>query len=383
MPSVQATGILRTDQHGGLFAGTKGMKLDAILAPHSAYTHCAWWVVGSPHGNHAVSTVAAIRQRFPSSAVRVVALGRTPPTSSTVHSQLQGNELLLRMLVPDCDIIPVGDLLQAPLDTLCPPQLAIRQAAQAASDSTEGPGGLGANGVVCSFDQQHCALPVVWEGGAQPAGVRGAAVLASWALQGLQSMQQGENSAPTNDHIAMDSGTGCTAAAVAVQLALLGRQGRHTRPPSLHVVLVAGSVAGFKRMLGHAAGELAAHEDVHDLLRVHDCTAGAPTASSRPDAPAVDVFLHHPPSAKSFGAVNASVAKAAVRLSRSTGVLLDPVYTSKLLQTVVQLQQSSTHDELCAPQRWLVVHGGGAGGLLGHAAALSKAIETLDATFEG
>ena len=381
------TGILRTDLQGGLFAGTKTLKLQSILNSTNVPLKAPWWVVGSLQGNHVVSAVSAIRQAVPHAPVRVVALGRSAQTGDP-PTQYQGNELLLRMLVPAEDIFSMRGLLGAQAASLCAPRAAIRDAAKAAqtgSTSLE----MGANGAICSFNAAHSSLPIVWEGGAQPAGVRGAASLAPMVLQGLASMRCGatqteahRGSQDVQEHVAIDAGTGCTAASLVAQLALDGATAL-----AIHVVLVAGTPEGFKHMLRLAVAELCSDASAClSSLELHDHTeSAAPHAAADPTTGAhhkraakLHVHLHRPPTAKSFGSVNSTAAKSAVALSRATGVLLDPVYTSKLLQTVLHLQDTEAWQSKQQLQRWLVVHGGGAGGLLGHAAALSKAVRALD-----
>ncbi len=384
------TAILRTDLVGGLLAGTKTYKLDAILSskPEDKQPK-TWWVVGSPRGNHVVTAVAALRQRLPFARVRVLALGRPPSASST--EDLQGNELLLHMLLPQADIVPSRDFLLGDAARWGPAEAALATVLRATSGNSNPTNAVGINGTVCSFEKEHEELPIIWEGGAQPGGVRGAASLApilDTIAQNKASTAQ--TAAGSLLNIAMDAGTGCTAAAVAVQLALIMRQRAITDGDSantgvhLHVVLVAGSPEGFEQMLHQAASVLAPQSSLRGVMSCIRLVDASSTPSrimgggAQEMDPLLSVTLHRPSTARSFGAVNSTVASACVQLARSTGVLCDPVYTSKLLFTVSQLQREAATRSPGHASSWLVVHGGGAGGLLGHSAALSKAVQQID-----
>ena len=138
------------------------------------------------------------------------------------------------------------------------------------------------------------------------------------------------------DHIFMDAGTGMMAGVMAYMLA----QMKH--PACLHVVLVAGNENSWYKQ----------------LIKIGDWWQ---SILGRPAPQPVNVHLYYPPSAKSFGAINAGVRSEIKRLAREEGILADPIYTAKLFMTVRHYIKSAE-----IQGNALVIHSGGGIGLLGH-----------------
>lgn len=166
---------------------------------------------------------------------------------------------------------------------------------------------------------------VLPEGGACSAALPGAATLPlTWADSSGQCPY---------DHIWMDSGTGISAISAMLMCGKLGWGF------TLHIVMMAGDEAYFLSQLAQAQ---------EWWEEVFEETAPIPCRYE----------LHIPPTAKSFGSVNATVWADVKRIAREEGILADPVYTAKLLMTA-----RGTMPEL--EGKHLVVHGGGGTGLLG------------------
>lgn len=75
----------------------------------------------------------------------------------------------------------------------------------------------------------------------------------------------------------------------------------------------------------------------------------------------IQVQFHQPVSAKSFGSVNATVLKAVRKIASETGVLVDPIYTAKLMMTFCDFQRAQPVPK----SPILVIHGGGTAALAG------------------
>ncbi|MDP5172516.1 MAG: hypothetical protein NWR72_19905 [Bacteroidia bacterium] len=169
--------------------------------------------------------------------------------------------------------------------------------------------------------QQPQRVFVLPEGGFCEAALPGAATLPL----GLDPSQF--------DHLWMDAGTGLSAIA---SLLMIGRTSwkLHT-----HVVLMAGTAEEFVVQLDRAS---------QWWETIFEEAAPLPGAYS----------LHVPVTARSFGAVNATVWEEVRRLAREEGILADPVYTAKLFLTARELIPHYAG-------RHLIVHGGGGTGLMG------------------
>ncbi len=139
------------------------------------------------------------------------------------------------------------------------------------------------------------------------------------------------------DHVFIDSGTGLTAAALAVRMT------QENRNAALHVVLLAGDENGFYELLGKSMDW---YTEILDPHEVHER--------------GIQIDLHFPATAKSFGSVNQAVLNEVKRMAREEGILTDPVYSAKLF---LEARRIIREKELKG--NILLIHSGGAPGLLG------------------
>ncbi|MFK7972993.1 MAG: pyridoxal-phosphate dependent enzyme [Bacteroidia bacterium] len=181
-----------------------------------------------------------------------------------------------------------------------------------------------------SDDQTRLLVP---EGAACTASWPGALTLGYDLWRNEQSLGQ------AFQHVWIDSGTGTAAAALAVGLGLLGRF------PTIHIMLAAGTEPEFHDTLQHCLGF------------IQENMAGVDTASIQSG---IQVQFHIPPTARAFGSVNASVEAFCKRFVSETGVLIDPIYTAKLMMAIEVWGQKRNEKEPT-----VVIHGGGLAALTG------------------
>lgn len=222
------------------------------------------------------------------------------------QTTLRGNALLIRLLTPDdqIDWIPAAEWDRAEAHAQ-------------------------------EIAQSHTAY-VIPEGAFCEAALPGACTLM------LDIMRNESETGLHFDHIFTDSGSGMTAGALALMNEVTGRS------TQMHIVLTAGDETFF----GEQGDRLA------DWM--------APFMSSRISFP-TGVRLHAPVTARSFGSVNATVLKETIRLARESGILADPVYTTKLLMTaraVIEMENLKGNV--------LIIHGGGGTGLMGFGEKLEQ-----------
>jgi 1-aminocyclopropane-1-carboxylate deaminase/D-cysteine desulfhydrase-like pyridoxal-dependent ACC family enzyme len=169
---------------------------------------------------------------------------------------------------------------------------------------------------------------LVREGGAQIEALWGSLTLP------LDIVQQEKELGLRFTKIWVDAGTGLTAQALILGLGLLQSQ--------IHceILLCAGSEAEFQKDLEQRRAELS-----HDLQRTIPC------ASFR---------CHRPLSARSFGATNKAVFQEIQRTAQESGVLLDPIYSAKLMMAVRASQPTWSAEE-----KVLILHAGGTSSLFG------------------
>lgn len=171
-----------------------------------------------------------------------------------------------------------------------------------------------------------CIVP---EGGSIDDSVAG---LASLALDILYNEKQ---TGITFKDILVDSGTGLTAASLIAAYGLLKKQAH------IHVMLAASTPDTF-------AGTL-------DKVKL---ALEAITGIAIPYMP--HYTIHTPTCAKSFGSSNATIFQTIKSTAQSEGVLLDPIYSSKLYLLLKNLLQTKT---LTGPV--LFIHSGGLFSLAG------------------
>ena len=326
--------LIREDFVGGLLGGSKHRKLAEVARSAAWSQHQEWHVVGGLHSNNVVAAVQALRCAGKQAIVHA--------TSTHRPKQLHGNALLLHMMLPPSRIRDIHS-----------PDPACTVSALIAGVAREAASVLG--GAVGCLDPQLADQPIVWEGCLQPAGLRGAASLVQSIPPALLSGSRA--------HVCLDVGTGCSLGGLVAALA-----SRPAPPPTLHGITLASDTPALRRIA------LAASREVGPTRwPVVWHAPGAPPTDSVPSA--LNVFTHSPASGRAFGSVPASVARWAVTLARSCGVLADPVYTAKLLQCVAELQGHWPEQG-----SWAAVHGGGGCALLGHTAAMQRAVAWADST---
>lgn len=132
-------------------------------------------------------------------------------------------------------------------------------------------------------------------------------------------------------HVFIDAGTALSAIALILGFSFLQKKSK------IHVVLMAGSQKDFGEKLIF----------YHNYLE----------SSLKKSVPfPLDFALLEPCTAKSFGSVNQSVLQCITKTAQSEGILLDPIYTSKLLLTAQKMP-------LEGPTLW--IHSGGVSSLTG------------------
>ncbi len=173
--------------------------------------------------------------------------------------------------------------------------------------------------------RQVVKTAVLPEGGACAAAMPGAATLPlTWVDEAGHCPY---------DHIWMDSGTGISASAAMLMCGKLGWN------LTLHVVMMAGDEVFFQRQIQQCQEwwEELSGETAPTPCRYEVCV---------------------PPTAKSFGSVNATIWAEVNRIAREEGILADPVYTAKLFMAAREAIPK-IHG------KHLIVHGGGGTGLMG------------------
>ena len=140
---------------------------------------------------------------------------------------------------------------------------------------------------------------LISEGGAQIESLPGAMTLA------LDIAAQEAYLKTPLDGIWVDAGSGLTAQALLCGLGYLQHKAH------VHIVLMAGSEASFHEGLAAACGWCGEIWGVQPEVLPH-------------------FTLHRPPSARSYGATNASVWREIKGRACDSGLILDPIYTAKL-----------------------------------------------------
>jgi len=169
---------------------------------------------------------------------------------------------------------------------------------------------------------------LVREGGAQVEALWGALTLP------LDIQLQQQDLGFSFSKIWVDAGSGLTAHALILGLGLLRSQAL------CEVLLCAGDQASFERDLKQRREELAADLQLDIPLAPYRC--------------------HMPTTARSFGSTNQAVFQEIARTANECGILLDPIYSAKLMMKVRESQPEWALDE-----RVLILHSGGTASLFG------------------
>ncbi len=169
---------------------------------------------------------------------------------------------------------------------------------------------------IASEENRACRHFIVPEGACCFQSLAGAQTLATDIFRNEQEIGR------RFSHIFIDAGTGLTA------IALLQRLQGNTH---VHIVLVAGDETSFRSRLQLLGGDVAAN-----------------------------YTLYRPSTAASFGATNRAVWDEVQRVAREEGILIDPIYTAKLMGEARRIIRNS---ELTGDI--LIIHGGGGLSLVG------------------
>ena len=187
-----------------------------------------------------------------------------------------------------------------------------------------------ANNLAAALRAQGRQPFLVREGGAQPEAWLGAMSLA------VDIVAQEQNLGSTFTHIFVDAGTGLTAQALLIGLALFHRH------PCCEIVLCAGKPDIF-------AADLAEFKQKFSAQSGLDVRALPPYR------------CHFPPTAKAFGSTNQAIFAEIKRTAEESGVVLDPIYSAKLFMAA-----RAVLPELGSQARVLLIHSGGALSLFGY-----------------
>ena len=329
--------VKRDDELGSVAAGgSKLRKYISYLASAQARGVRGAVVLGGPQSNNIPAAAALLRQQ----GIRpFLCLRRPRPPADRTEAAVPfplpyvGNALLWQPLVPAADVHWV------PSD--CPIDAMLVHAAEVARRRAAELGG---------------AVDVLPEGANHEDAWAGALLLADDVVANAAAAVPAP--AAMFDHVFVDAGTGLTAAALLVGLAVDGRWAAGG-PPTVHVVLVASSPAAFAAQVEHGLERAAA------LLALDAAQLRARLPAYHVHVPAV--------AGRSFGPGTAAVFAAIAKTARRTGLLLDPIYSGKLFAEAEHLLQQ---DATLAGDI-LLIHSGGVPALFGFPDRLAAATAAL------
>lgn len=293
--------LKREDEAGYAIAGGKKRKFASLIPWLHQQGFAAITLLGGANSNNVLAALQLLREQN----IRPIVFQKSSEKTNS------GNGLLSRLLTNPADLhlITREDWPQA------------SQIAQNHADA------LTSQGQPCWF------LP---EGSACLPAFPGAMTLAT-------DIQRNElQSQLTFDHVFVDSGTGHSAAALALQFA------RAKHSAQLHIVLMAEDEEAFETKM-------------KTQYRPWFLQCGGSEASFAQE----NYQLYRPANARSFGSVNRSVLNAIQCYAQEFGVLTDPVYSAKLL-----LEAERLIVDLDLGGNVLVVHSGGTQTLPGFAERL-------------
>ncbi|MEJ1298612.1 MAG: hypothetical protein RPU64_16800 [Candidatus Sedimenticola sp. (ex Thyasira tokunagai)] len=299
--------IKREDE---LNAGVVGSKWRKYLSLLPALEHLGVdeaILIGSAHSNNVMGLAQILIER----GIGVCACVKQPGSN-----ELNGNHLLLRMLVDDGDIRYLSHSEWPQAETIAQ-QWAVER------------------------EQQGKTVVVIPEGGDHPDVLPGTLTLA-------QDLYHNEQQLGTlfND-IWTDSGTGVSSIGLLLGLRLLGMVERR-----VHITLIAGCEREF-----------------HERYLRHQQWLEAQLQETVPKkGPVID--FHKPATAPSFGSVNKTLLRETATIARQTGILMDPVYSAKHLYTVKCAMEVSPPEGA-----QLILYNGGPLGLCGFQKRLADVVQ--------
>lgn len=191
---------------------------------------------------------------------------------------------------------------------------------------------------IASKSHLDCIIP---EGGQVEDSVAGLTTLA------LDILHNETQTGLTFKEILIDSGTGLTAASLIAAYGFLNKEAH------IHVMLAASTCDAFNQIL----------KKVKQTLE---------TITGMPIQHMPRYTLHAPTCAKAFGSTNATIFNTIKSTAYSEGVLLDPIYSSKLY---LLLQKLLAAKELSGPT--LFIHSGGLFSLAGFQSQLTHVCQIV------
>lgn len=177
-----------------------------------------------------------------------------------------------------------------------------------------------------TYCQQHKRTLVLPEGGNHHSALLGAMTL---AFDIAQNEKQNKH---RFREIFIDSGSGMSSIAM-----ILGFAAQEDTPRKFHITMIAGN-----------------KQEYLDLLNKYKIQIADKLQSPVDEK---NIIFHKPPTAKSFGAINATVLNEVKNIARTTGILVDPIYSAKHFLTVKNIPAT--------PSPSLLVFNGSGFGLAG------------------
>lgn len=162
-----------------------------------------------------------------------------------------------------------------------------------------------------SYCQEHKRTLVLPEGGNHHSALYGAMTL---AFDIIQNEKQNKCHFP---EIFIDSGSGMTSIAM-----ILGFAAQEDIPRKFHITMIAGN-----------------RQEYLDLLNKYKIQIADKLQRSIDEK---NIIFHKPPTAKSFGAVNTTILNEVKNIARTTGILVDPIYSAKHFLTVKNIPATSS-----------------------------------------
>ena len=299
--------IKRDDMIGGLCNGSKQRKFLSLLPYLIEQKYTEVVVVGGAYSNNVTALVPLLIQNN----IKPILFLRGDP-----HTVLTGNFLHTRLFIPEEDIHWISRERWTFV-------------------------GQQAENYINNTSHKHTAI--IPEGACMPEALWGSLTLP------LDIMLNQEQLSVQFDHIFIEAGTGGTAAALIIGLAILKLN------KTVHVLLLSDDEQQFLSTLTlfqrHYEQQLHVHIDLSVIMET--------------------IIFHTPTLYKSFGAVGSCLFHTIVKQARTNGIVLDPIYAAKLVmagQDIIQ-QHSMTGN-------MLFIHNGGTLSLMGYQQQIIKALST-------
>ena len=288
---------IKREDESGFLGGTKRRKYASLLHYAKAQGVKRLRIIGGANSNHVPSLTSLAKQEGLSCELWLKASNQAKPKGTALISLMLNGDAPIRWLQAE-EWARVDELAQSD----CPPDTLV-------------------------IPEGACCL-AAWPGAL------------SLALDVVRNEQE---DAVSFEHIWIDAGTGLTAGALCLGLALLDRF------PQIHVMLAAGTVESFFKHLN---------------LQVAWSKAFPELGNLEEKLGQMHIETHVPVTARAFGSVNATVKQGCMKIANETGVLVDPIYTGKLILTM-----QNWIEENAPSGNILSIHGGGLIALAGFSEA--------------